>query len=219
VALLLDWAAAAGARVGSLRDAVAPEPQAGRDAGEWMPLKVTLTIGDHDLRFFRNAIKEAREEAKGSTDEQIIEAARAMVESMSGTDMPEFVQERVDRLDALILMLSDDKWGLPKSIHTNVMSALAYFVNPKDLIPDSVPALGFLDDAIMIELIVRELKHDIEAYQDFLDFGRRHKERPGQSEEVVDSQEFKQVREKLRSRGRRRARADRARRSSRSRLF
>ena len=184
-----------------------------------MPLKVTLTIGDDDLKFFRSAIKEARAEARDSTDEEIIEAAQDMVEAMSGTNMPEFVRERVDRLDALIQMLSDTKWDLPKSIRTNVLSALVYFVNPKDLIPDSVPALGFLDDAIMIELIVRELKHDIEAYQDFLDFGRQHKERPGQTDEVVDSQEFKQVREKLRSRGRRRARADRSRRSSRSRLF
>jgi hypothetical protein len=31
-----------------------------------------------------------------------------------------------------------------------------------------VPVLGFLDDAIMIELCVRELQHEIEAYEDFI---------------------------------------------------
>jgi hypothetical protein len=48
-----------------------------------------------------------------------------------------------------------------------VLACLTYFANPEDIIPDSVPVLGFLDDAIMIELCVRELKHEIEAYEDF----------------------------------------------------
>jgi len=30
--------------------------------------------------------------------------------------------------------------------------------------------LGFLDDAVMIELSVRELKHELDAYDDFCDF-------------------------------------------------
>ena len=36
---------------------------------------------------------------------------------------------------------------------------------------------GFLDDAIMIELVVRELRHEIEAYQDFCDYRARLKSR------------------------------------------
>ncbi len=48
-----------------------------------------------------------------------------------------------------------------------MLAALAYFSSPDDLVPDDVPVLGFLDDAIVIELCVRELRPEIEAYDDF----------------------------------------------------
>src|SRR3546814_14671603 len=41
---------------------------------------------------------------------------------------------------------------------------------PKDVIPDQVEVLGFLDDAIMIELCVRELRHELDAYDDFCEY-------------------------------------------------
>ena len=67
-------------------------------------------------------------------------------------------------------MLSDIEWRLPHQDATRVLNALAYFAEPEDLIPDHIPGLGFLDDAIMIELVVRELKHELEAYRDFCDY-------------------------------------------------
>ena len=51
-----------------------------------------------------------------------------------------------------------------------VLGALVYFCDPEDLIPDHVPGLGFLDDAIYVEIVIRELAAEIESYEEFCQF-------------------------------------------------
>jgi len=56
-------------------------------------------------------------------------------------------------LEQLIQMLRDDEWRLEGRDRARILDALAYFVDPEDLIPDRLPGIGYLDDAIMVELI------------------------------------------------------------------
>src|SRR3546814_10749757 len=70
----------------------------------------------------------------------------------------------------MIAMVRDDAWALSGEDRDRVLSALTYFCDPNDVIPDHVAVLGFLDDAIMIELSVRELRHELDAYDDFCDY-------------------------------------------------
>ena len=98
-----------------------------------------------------------------------------------------------------------------------MLNALAYFAEPEDLIPDHIPGLGFLDDAIMIELVARELRHEIEAYDDFCAFRDREGARrrsKGQDDDVTRGQWLETRRTELMSRMRRRRRRDRGRKRS-----
>ena len=47
-----------------------------------------------------------------------------------------------------------------------------------DLIHDETPVLGFLDDAIMIDLVARELRHEIRGYRDFHRYRTQLSRRP-----------------------------------------
>jgi len=88
-------------------------------------------------------------------------------ESNVGTD---YIRSRLQQLQTLIDMLEDDGWGMKEVGQKRGLAALVYFNNPDDLIPDHIPGLGSLDDAIMLELLCRELKPEIEAYSDFATF-------------------------------------------------
>jgi uncharacterized membrane protein YkvA (DUF1232 family) len=136
-------------------------------------MRISFELDDNDLKHFQLIMDEARKAARRIAPEDIVAAAEDLLRSVPESGAPGFVVERLERLQLMIDMLSDIEWRLPHQDATRVLNALAYFTEPEDLIPDHIPGLGFLDDAIMIELVVRELKHEIEAYQDFCDYRER----------------------------------------------
>jgi len=138
-----------------------------------MGLRVSFDLEDDDLNHFRLIMRESTKAAANSSPEEIVEAAADVLKQVGAVKAPHFIGERLQKLELMIRMLSDVEWRLPHQESARVLNALAYFVEPEDLIPDHIPGLGFLDDAIMIELVVRELRHEIEAYSDFCDYRQR----------------------------------------------
>lgn len=138
-----------------------------------MSLRVSFELEESDLEHFRLIMKEARKAAANLSAEDIVASARELLREVASVSVPRFIGERLERLELMIRMLEDHEWRLPAAETARVLNALAYFCDPEDLIPDQVPGLGYLDDAIMIELVVRELKHELEAYQDFCDYRER----------------------------------------------
>ena len=114
-----------------------------------------------------------------STAEEVTEAAGKLLKDASSVELPDFILQRLDKLDALIAMVRDEGWQLPEEDRSRVLSALVYFADPQDIIPDNVPVLGYFDDAIAIELCVRELKHEIDAYEEFCDYRQGESDRRG----------------------------------------
>lgn len=135
-----------------------------------MGLRVAFELDDDDLKHFRLIMREARKAAARMAPEDVVAAAEAQLRDVLDTSAPGFILERIGKLRLMISMLTDIQWRLPHDEASRVLNALAYFTEPEDLIPDHIPGVGLLDDAIMVELVVRELKHEIEAYQDFCDF-------------------------------------------------
>jgi len=178
-----------------------------------MPLKVTFELEDADLRYFRNNMKQAKAAATQLSEDQIIKQAAGMVNEVTAAKVPAFVQERVDQLTSLIDMVRDPEWDLASAERKNVIAALAYFADPQDMIPDNIPVLGFIDDAIMIELVVSELKHEMEAFEDFCRYRKDEKAR-NRNPDVSREDYLEMKRRELHSRMRRRRSSQRS--SSRS---
>ena len=138
-----------------------------------MSITLTFELNDRDLAHFREAGERARKAAQGRSEQEIIAAAIALLDDARKASLPDFIGSRLERLDDMIAMVRDEAWALEAEDRQRVLSALMYFSDPSDVIPDHVPVLGFLDDAVMIELSMRELKHELAAYDDFCDYRER----------------------------------------------
>lgn len=135
-----------------------------------MAIKINLELTDQDLEHFRTALANAEQAAGTRGADEIISAACGILSASKGGELPSFISERLDLLEDLVAMVEDKGWALPEADRQRVLSTLVYFAESDDVIPDHVPVLGFLDDAIMIELCAEKLAPEIEAYGEFCDY-------------------------------------------------
>lgn len=177
-----------------------------------MPYKLTIELSDRDLRHFRRELRRAREAVGIADDEEILGAAAELVQSMRRSDLPDFVAERLDRLETLLAMLTDPEWHLEEDERNPALSALAYLCDPEDLIPDDIPGIGLLDDAVMIELVFREVRHELDAYADFQRFRKALPKGLLRKDPAAATDKLSRRREQLMARMRRR-RSDEVRRT------
>lgn len=75
------------------------------------------------------------------------------------------------RKDLFVLLIAARNPATPKYIKTSLLVALVYMVSPVDLIPDALPVVGLLDDAVLVpaaicalmNLLPSEVRHDSEV--------------------------------------------------------
>ena len=128
-------------------------------------MKVSFELSNRDLTYFRDRLKRIRKSLDTGDERKVLRGAKSMMQEARDSNPPEFVLERLIHLEQLIAMLEDDEWRLEGRDRVRILDALAYFVDPEDMIPDRLPGIGYLDDAIMVELICQELRHEIKALE------------------------------------------------------
>ena len=79
------------------------------------------------------------------------------------------INMRLARAESLRRMLDDADWSLPADMAQRGRRLLEYIRHCDGLIPDDLPVIGHLDDALLVELSWSEFAGEV---QDYLDFRR-----------------------------------------------
>jgi uncharacterized membrane protein YkvA (DUF1232 family) len=77
----------------------------------------------------------------------------------------------------LFEMLIDPTFVVPWRTTAGIIFALAYFISTFDIIPDAVPVIGFLDDALVVAEVVYMFSADIRRYEDTRKARAEHRQR------------------------------------------
>ena len=141
-------------------------------------------------------------------------AAAEEVTRLKSLPRSPFVARRIDRVGRLIAMIQDPEWQLPEPERMRVLEGLAYVADAQDLVPDNTPLLGLVDDAIMLELVLRELQHELDGYEEFDAYRRSeapNRDKPGTHRPVSREDWLESKRRALHDRIRERRERDLAR--------
>jgi uncharacterized membrane protein YkvA (DUF1232 family) len=133
-------------------------------------MRITIELEPGDVRRFLKTLERSRRIAREADEPDILAAAKQALNTLLIGNAPEYVRKRMVGVQRLIMMLEDDAWALPHPERVDVLEALVYFSDPEDLIPDEVEVIGLLDDAIVVELLLRRQRHVLQAYQDFCEY-------------------------------------------------
>jgi uncharacterized membrane protein YkvA (DUF1232 family) len=135
-----------------------------------MPAKIVLELSDDDLGYYRRVMDDVWKNNSKKAEKELINGARRLLRQATKAGAPEYVRERLTDLGVLLDLLDDSEWPLPEEDRRRIVAAVGYFAVAKDMIPDKIPGIGFLDDALMADLVMRELKHEVAGYREFCEF-------------------------------------------------
>jgi uncharacterized membrane protein YkvA (DUF1232 family) len=135
-----------------------------------MSLKIVLELSEEDLSYYRGVMDAIWKKAQKRSEKELMDGARRLLKQATKVGAPEYVQSRLAELEVLCSMLDDAEWPLEDDDRNRIRAALGYFAIAKDMIPDKIPGIGFLDDALMAELVTRELKPELDGYRAFCEY-------------------------------------------------
>jgi uncharacterized membrane protein YkvA (DUF1232 family) len=135
-----------------------------------MSLKIVLELSDEDLAYYRRVMDSVWKRNQKRAEKELVDGARRLLKQATKAKAPDYVLSRLADLEILCTMLDDVEWPLKPEDRSRIVAGLGYFAVSKDMIPDKIPGIGFLDDALMAELVTRDLKPELDGYRSFCDY-------------------------------------------------
>ena len=133
------------------------------------PSGTGLNLADAAMLAFNYHLHDVRQQAPSVDKVQIADLVQ-WLETLPSETAEATINLRLARAESLRRMLDDPDWTLSANVVARGRKLLAYLRTLDDLIPDDVPVIGHLDDALLIELSWEEFAGEVQDYLDFCRF-------------------------------------------------
>lgn len=145
----------------------------------------TLEVTDAAIDRFNGLLGRLARSAVRLDGDRVATAARELCQCTVATLPPACIRQRLLLVKAATTMVSDLAWGASDEARATVRIVAEYVASNDDLIPDAVPAVGRLDDAIVVDTAWPVIADEVESYLDFRRL-RRIETDPGTARQRFD---------------------------------
>lgn len=99
--------------------------------------------------------------------DRIATAARELRDGAANDGAPPCIRQRVARLEAAAQMIDEAAWEPADEAGTTAAQIVRYAHGPYHVLPPTMPKVGRLDDAIVLEAAWPKLADEVECFLDF----------------------------------------------------
>ena len=96
-----------------------------------MTIDITISLSDADLERFQQIVDQGKQAVTESESAEEVEAAAGKILQKAQTqELPQFISDRLVKLEILLNMVGDEEWKLTDDERNAIRGALYYFIDP-----------------------------------------------------------------------------------------
>ena len=139
-------------------------------SGIFTPGLERLELSDDALARYNDIVQRLSPTHARFSADQIAGAARRVLRAALKGQESAFIKARMRRAGEMRSALKDEQWTIPAALACNMREIIDYLDDPTSLIPNDVPVVGQLDDAILVDIAMDALRDELDNYADFCRF-------------------------------------------------
>ena len=139
-------------------------------SGVFTPELKSLELKEDALERFNALVKVLNPDHACFTADQIAGAARRVLRAAAKGQESTFIKVRIRRAGEMRAALKDPQWQVTADHEHKMREMVAYLDDMHGLIPNDLPIVGLLDDAILVDVAMDALRVELDEYADFCRF-------------------------------------------------
>ncbi len=139
-------------------------------SGIFTPGISSLELKEDELHRFNGVVQKLAPNHDGFSADQVAGAARRVLRAAAKGQESTFIKVRMRRAGEIRAALSDRQWEIAEPLAESMRDLVRYLDDRHGLIPNDLPIVGLLDDAILVDVAMDSLRSELDEYADFCRF-------------------------------------------------
>jgi hypothetical protein len=143
----------------------------GEKSGIFTPGLSSLELKETALNRFNQVTHKLDPDHEGFNADQIAGAARRVLRAAAKGQESTFIKVRMRRAGEVRAALNDGQWTIGEELRDKMSVLIDYLDHEANaLIPNDLPVVGLLDDAILVDVAMNAVRDELDEYADFCRF-------------------------------------------------